>query len=68
MSEQTYPCPGIVLTESWAGRLEHPVEVLGTCTRKGKPHYRVRVLEKAFRWTVGQILYPPASAVRIRKE
>src|SRR5262245_10706241 len=63
---ETYPHPGTVYLESWAGRTAHPVEVLGRCTRKGRPHYRVRWLGTCFsgRKRAGAVYYPPACAVR----
>jgi len=58
--------------DGWAGITEHPVELLGECCRgkdKGVPqHYKVRLLEKAYRYSAGQILYPPKWAVTDIKE
>lgn len=60
-SPRTYPCRGYVHVNSWAGRSKHRVEVL----RRGPKRYTVRILEKAFRWSVGDIKYPPHSAVTL---
>ena len=49
--------------DSWAGRTKHPVEILGECRRRGKEHYKVRLLEQAFRHHAGKVLYPPKWAV-----
>ncbi len=50
--------------DSWAGRFSIPCEILGECTRKGKPHYKVKVLVDVMRrFYAGQIAYPPRSSV-----
>jgi hypothetical protein len=53
---------------SWAGRTKHPVEILAECCRRGKPHYRVRLLERAYRHAADKILYPPVWAVTFAPE
>jgi hypothetical protein len=49
--------------DSYAGRFTVRAELLGTCRRAGKNHYKVRLLEPAMRRRAGQVLYPPKHAV-----
>jgi hypothetical protein len=65
---QTEARKGWVHFDGWAGRSKHPVEILGECRRKGKEHYRVRLLESAYRHAAGKILYPPKSAVTFEQQ
>jgi hypothetical protein len=54
--------------DGWAGRSKHAVEVLGECQRRGQPHYKVRLLERAYRHAAGAIHYPPVWAVTFASE
>ena len=57
---------GWVQFDGWAGRTQTPCEILGECIRKCKKHYRIRLLESAYRYHAGMILYPPQHAVTDR--
>lgn len=63
----TTPTQAHVWFDGWAGRSRHVVEVLGPCKRRGKDHYKVRLLEAAYRHPAGKVLYPPAWAVTFAK-
>lgn len=62
-ADATTPRLAHVHIDSWAGRSKHPCEVLGECVRRGKRHCRVRMLDTAFRWSAGQVRYPPVASV-----
>jgi len=50
--------------DGWSGRFAVPAELLGRCRRRGKDHYRVRLLESAGRSKPkGCVCFPPAFAV-----
>jgi hypothetical protein len=50
----------VVSVESWAGRSEHPVEIIAETPKR----FRVRHLDSAFRWMRGDERYVPKYAVR----
>ena len=50
--------------DGWAGRTKHPVEILKETPKR----YKVQLLDDAYRYSVGHILYPPKWAVTDIKE
>src|SRR5262245_2500978 len=67
-SEMSQEEPVWAYMQSWAGLTRHREVKVGDCTRKGRPHVKVRMLENALRFVAGRTYYPPSSAVEPRFE